>query len=323
MITMSSLDDSVAFFLEQEGLDFGLDALYTKYASLGLLKVDVFGDPWTLKTLIPWIVSNMKQDEKARFLYGKQLPPYAARLVLDAADVKTTLSLILSIKAIADLERSNPLVFWRSVFERNFPQYVSIMEEHPLGDVWKKMCIWLHWAHTRIFEILSKNGKIDIERATSGGIDITQLKWMRVRTKTEDFVKKAKFLHGRLCTLTSLAVNLLPKNATDEEKQEAFISDATREKLAPNQGKWSYGNIPDGEEAFYALSFWSDGQSNLEETLEILSTTPKLQKDTRIFLGCALCGTDLSDTKLRCTGCKQEFCGQMCGKQHMKETHII
>lgn len=186
--------------------------------------------------------------------------------IIDKGDVGTVLNAIQSIPALARAEQNDPKVFWRRVFSKYFGEYIASMDivEHfhfkKSPGFWRKITLWLTWAHRIILTELEE---------TRGG-DGFIVRTMVDGNATKDYTRVQLF--GRLYTIPDFVRNVMKI----ESGQLLNMYDSLEEVIPRNQQELS---------AYATRTYWTEPFSFLFRMNPQGVFGHRISKDRIIFEG--------------------------------------
>jgi len=270
-------------------------------------------------------------------------------LVLPEIDVSGLLSLLQVDKKLQQYELDNRIVFWKNVFTKCFPEYIginfSILWEKTLPNdnkktmydvnTWKRICIWLTWAHRRILKQFEQfeSSNLKLLRNEDGKISTISLVIYKNKIiSTSVFADENGFYKGRLLAWSNLLTTKQRKNRTllklEKQKLE-LIEKFDRELLvegveSPKEARIIFNTfikLASNNTIDLEIRHIPDWSSYHKEHYQV---GPRTTKDGRsvLFLGerqCVICDTP---TKLVCKDCKKvAYCGKECQAEHWHTEH--
>lgn len=282
------------------------------------------------------------------------------QIISRSGDVGTILSFLQSDASFFRLEQQDPGRFWKDVFQMLFPEYEGLFDsymENPLVE-WKKLCLWLTWAHRRLIRANSDFQDLNFVQI-EGRRDTSLIRPSANESAvpTRAFALANGFYKGRLLAL--LYEFYMHRNEHDYTIQQARTLDALRIYWMRNildSGLW-YTNIqtvqrggsykfgptdlvmlrdanrelvPGGAEFFiFAVTLASQEKVTFTPFQRAWKSIPNAPRTTTsegrsiITIGCAACQVEHEESYcLRCKDCPDMvFCSRACGIEHVNIFH--
>lgn len=280
------------------------------------------------------------------------------RTLILNGDVGMLLTSITTFSELARYEKNHPNKLWEIAFSIFFPEYVTDDKGGHVFNMlftkqknYRKLTLWLHWAHKKVLTLISKNHKYMgfsfVKMADRVNINYFQV-GNRILTR-QQFASEYGFHKGRLLDIKrdfdkgSGDKHFIDMNVKrwfliediwgyfELKDESGYNQDVLKgiEKLFGGGDKLPI-TVPGGLEfmeiamaaceilTYYELNDYMEKMDEKhKQNWESIPDAPRLSGTGIIYLGnnvCITCKT--KQVQFQCKKCSQQFCSRICGKNH-------